>query len=450
MFPAPQTSLPLPPRPDLQRYRKLAKELVKACELATLTGDAGVIREWARGWVNSLIQLCDLRLTRDLPVAPDEWVDGISRFAMNKMKAGSAEGSHCSLSKAHFVIARSHGFAGWPRFVRAVEECSIAGSAQESFEKAVDSIVHGDVQTLRRLLGQQPTLIHQRSLREHEATLLHYTAANGVEGYRQKTPPNTIEVARILLAAGADIDATGRMYGSPQTTLELAATSVHPERAGVIEELLSLLLEQGASIGPTTSGDRSIVDLCLANGRLRAAVFLAGHGARTGLAAAAGIGNRALLRNFFNQDGTLRPGAKQAQVEQGFLYASQYGQKEIIEELLEHGVNIQCSDHNGQTALHWACHGGYVDIVRALLKHGASVEAVNTYGGTPMGQALWSAYRSGVADHFPAVLHTLVDAGAELPARCISVSPVIDEWMRRRGVKIEPAGPLERQSQDAV
>ena len=31
MLPNPQTALPLPPRPSLERYKKLAKELVKAC-----------------------------------------------------------------------------------------------------------------------------------------------------------------------------------------------------------------------------------------------------------------------------------------------------------------------------------------------------------------------------------------------------------------------------------
>ena len=34
MFPNPQDALPLPQRPDIERYRKLAKELVKACRSA--------------------------------------------------------------------------------------------------------------------------------------------------------------------------------------------------------------------------------------------------------------------------------------------------------------------------------------------------------------------------------------------------------------------------------
>jgi len=38
-------------------------------------------------------------------------------------------------------------------------------------------------------------------MREHGATLLLYVGANLVEGYRQKSPPNAVEVARVLLEA---------------------------------------------------------------------------------------------------------------------------------------------------------------------------------------------------------------------------------------------------------
>jgi len=55
----------------------------------------------------------------------------------------------------------------------------------------VDAIISGNITTLKRLLHENPELIWARSTREHRATLLHYTGANAVEGYRQKTPKNT-------------------------------------------------------------------------------------------------------------------------------------------------------------------------------------------------------------------------------------------------------------------
>lgn len=55
MYPNPQDVLPLPPHPNLEQYRKLAKELVKACKSA----DAEAIHSWTSHWVNNLIRLQD-------------------------------------------------------------------------------------------------------------------------------------------------------------------------------------------------------------------------------------------------------------------------------------------------------------------------------------------------------------------------------------------------------
>ena len=118
--------------------------------------------------------------------------------------------------------------------------------AVSRFEAAADAIVSGDVATLKRLLREDPKLIRAISTREHGATLLHYVSANGVEGYRQKTPKNIVAIAEMLLNAGAEIDATANVYGGGCTTLGLAATSIHPERAGVQEALLQTLLDHGA------------------------------------------------------------------------------------------------------------------------------------------------------------------------------------------------------------
>lgn len=72
---------------------------------------------------------------------------------------------------------------------------------------AADAIVAGSEAELRRLLDANPWLVHARSTREHRSTLLHHVAANGVEGWRQVTPENIVAVARILLDAGAEVDA---------------------------------------------------------------------------------------------------------------------------------------------------------------------------------------------------------------------------------------------------
>src|SRR6185436_2985106 len=157
---------------------------------------------------------------------------------------------------------------------------------------------------LKRLLRDDPKLVHARSTREHAATLLHYVSANGVEGYRQKTLANIVEITKLLLSAGAEVDAEADVYGGGATTLGLVATSVHPYRAGVQNSLMQILLDHGAEIDHKTSaGNRqSSVPGALANGRGEAAVYLAERGARLNLEAAAGVGRLDVVKSFFKKE----------------------------------------------------------------------------------------------------------------------------------------------------
>jgi hypothetical protein len=50
MYPNPQAALPLPSRLNVEQYKKLAKDLVKACK----TGSAAAIEEWATRWIQAL------------------------------------------------------------------------------------------------------------------------------------------------------------------------------------------------------------------------------------------------------------------------------------------------------------------------------------------------------------------------------------------------------------
>ena len=53
MYPNPQDALPLPARPNVEQYKKLAKDLVKACK----SGDPAATRLWSIRWVRSLAAL---------------------------------------------------------------------------------------------------------------------------------------------------------------------------------------------------------------------------------------------------------------------------------------------------------------------------------------------------------------------------------------------------------
>jgi hypothetical protein len=95
-------------------------------------------------------------------------------------------------------------------------------------------------------LFTDPSLVHRRSSFGHRSTLLHYVGSNGVETYRQKVALNLAEITRLLVEAGANVNATANMYGGGSTALGLLVTSDHPAKAGVSGDVLKVLVDAGA------------------------------------------------------------------------------------------------------------------------------------------------------------------------------------------------------------
>jgi ankyrin repeat protein len=421
MFPNPQDALPLPPRPNLDQYKKLAKDLLKAAQ----SSDPTAIRTWAATWIDSLVRLSNLTITSQLPVRIDRWTDGLEKFARQELPHPTWGRTHSSvppsparqetvtLAAAQFVIARAQGFESWPKFAKHLEEEARANSLVADFERAADAIVSGDIATLEKLLRDHPDLIRATSTRRHQATLLHYVAANGIEGYRQKTPKNIVPITALLLNTGADVNAIADVYGG-STTLTLAATSVHPERAGVQIALLQLLLDHGATVDTANSPAGPLINSCFANGRAQAAEFFADRGASLDLEGAAGLGRLDIVKSYFDDSGAPRLAATNVQIERGLLYACEYGRDNVVEFLLQRGVSPQAQANIGQTALHSAVIGGHVDTIALLLAHGAQLEAKNCYDGTALGQALWSAIHGDSSIDYVPVIELLLKSGAKI------------------------------------
>lgn len=432
MFPNPQDALPLPKRPNLEVYRKLAKELVKACKSA----DKTAINNWAEKWVNLVVKKSGISLSRS-PFAISRWIEQVGQFAQRELMK---ENASCRLTGAQLVIARAHGFDNWTKFSKFLNALGRKKSAVAKFESAADAIIEGDLTTLKRLLREGPALARARSAREHGATLLHYVSANGVEGYRQKTPKNIVAIAETLLSAGAEVDQEADVYGGGATTLGLVATSIHPYRAGVQNELIQILLDHGAEIDHrTTAGKRqSSVMSALANGRREAAEYLAERGAHLNLQAAAGVGRLDVVKRFFNDDGTRKTKTGPKQVQMALLYACSWGRNNVVEFLLEKGVDLNDGGSDGQTPLHCAVISGQLETVKLLLTFNPSLEATNIYGGTVLGQTLWSAAHGGDLKVYSEIIEILIAAGSKVPSRHVPVTKEIDDLLRNYGSEPEP------------
>lgn len=465
-------STQLPPHPNLLQYRKQAKDLLRAANSSDTTAIQRIASQrpsgkqttpFARG---ARYALADAQLT----IAREHGFESWPRFLKGAMCASPQDreleiwasaqralvsGDVTALSalfqdhaqmlrekepptfgknglrpnytgaNVQDIFVQNHEFETFRQFELFQEALHKTDSKAADFEAAADAVIRGDLASLGALLNRSPQLVRQRSMRKHHATLLHYVGANGVEFFRQVTPKNIVGVAEILLNAGADANASADMYGGGSTTLGLAATSIHPVRAGVQKPLMEVLLSRGADVGGPEA-----VNSCLANGRLSAAELLAKHGAPLDLEGACGVGRLDLVSEYFGADHSLTNGGTVEQRDRGFAWACEYGHTRVAEFLLDMGIAIGASIRNhGQTGLHWAAHCAHIGTAKALIKRGAEVNATDaTWGATPLSWALhgWADPPPGTRrDRYYQMVKLLIGAGAAVEA----------SWLERDNIR---------------
>ena len=267
------------------------------------------------------------------------------------------------------------------------------------FHPAINAITSGDLAGLKELISKDPSLATARSSKSHP-TLLQCLALDAID------QPNKVEMANVLIDAGADINGP----------LGAAACIDNVE-------ITALLLDRGAAINGNGSwspleealywGNRGVIDLLIERGASM-------HNLRI----ASGLGRVDLIESFFRSDGTLKPEAgkidwpfgdfeksnlnraikdelqakvagwsddAQDVINNAFIYACNLNQIEAARLLLDKGAQIDAIppgfDYSG-TGLHYAAHNGHRALVEFLIERGADVNIKDTkVGGTPAGWA---------------------------------------------------------------
>jgi len=311
---------------------------------------------------------------------------------------------------ARLALARWYEFQDWHRLEEYVASVQQPGPIAR-FERAVEAVIDGDIAALKRLLVEDPELVRARSTRVnhfdppmHRSTLLHYLAANGVEGYRQRSPKNAADVAKVLLEAGADPDALSWAYGGQCTTMSLLVSSTPPADAGVQVPLVETLIDYGASTSPAGEGNwTSPIETALVFGKHDAAQALVRRGAPVqSVAAAAGLGRIDDLQRML-------PTASITDRHRALALATKSGQVEATRVLLDAGEDPNRFNPPGTHAhtppIHQAIAAGHLDVVKLLVDRGARLDIRDAiYQGTPLG---WAKY----CDQ-PAIAAFLRDHGA--------------------------------------
>jgi ankyrin repeat protein len=281
---------PLPPKPNLDKQRKLAKSLA---------------RDYWRGTSEAVARV---RALHPLPPTPDAF----------------------TLSDAQLVIARGYGFASWPQLKRKIE--SLVKSPAELFVAAVE---RGDVDQVRQLLqmhGDLAARINEpmfafKSPAAHAARtnldLLDLLIAHGADlnvrtswerggfGVLEQVAPNE---AAPLIARGARIDIWAAanlglmaelavlVANDPALVHAKGGDGKRPLHFARTVEIARLLLEHGAEIDALDDDHASTPAEHLIGDRPDVARFLVARGARSDLLLATALGDAGLVGRHLDAD----------------------------------------------------------------------------------------------------------------------------------------------------
>ena len=206
-------------------------------------------------------------------------------------------------------------------------------------------------------------------------------AAEAVKTYEDS--PSTMEVVKLLIANGTDINAK---YNTGYTYLHAAAVANYDKEL----ETVKLLLDNGADVN-VKDDVYGYTPLYIATVQWNAKVM------------------QALIDYGSDIEATDNNGLTLLH----YAVRKRFNVPEMAELLLDNGADVNAKREDGATPLHHAVSwGGRAKVTKLLLDKGADVNATDNDGRTPLHNAVWSPGREDQGRlHY---IQLLIDAGADV------------------------------------
>ncbi len=273
--------------------------------------------------------------------------------------------------------------------------CLLVCASPVSGDPIHRAVEAGDLAEVQRILQEDPSAVSRRDQNEFHELPLHFAARSG-----------NIEIARVLLDAGTDIDAGD---SDNSTALGIAAMM----RQG---EMVDFLIQQGANVNhrdrkadcplsfAVSGADEAIIQRLVDVG---ADLYFRNLSGESLLHLACARGLTGFVKHLLENSADLEVKSGNGGTPLG--YAAMSGQIEIVRLLLENGADPSPGRQGDMTPLLMSIWRNQVEAARLLLERGAEVDRGDLHGST----ALLNAAESGSTE----MLQLLLDHGAAVNHR---------------------------------
>lgn len=230
-----------------------------------------------------------------------------------------------------------------------------------------NAVQQGDLTKTQNLIAKDPALLNSKT--EDGMTPLHVAVMGGHK-----------ELMKFLIQEGANIDALDKEGRTPLLNAIMFKKS----------ELAHMLIEKGADVRIRCKeganaiiyalffGPEDLIEPILDNGQ---DVNERYWGGATIMQGAAAMGHKNAMSILFEKGADVNASSERG--ETALYFGVREGKAEIVEWLLSHGAQTQVRiEGSGRNLLHLATLKGYTDIVELLVENGVDLDITDNFGNT--------------------------------------------------------------------